>query len=280
MKHIINVGDKFGKLTVLDTNYKKKVGKSEFKACLCKCDCGNLTVVANRHLYQKKVKGCGCLHFHKINPGDKFGKLKAVRRVEDAVSANGSATYEVWECLCECGNIINVRAQNLRNNSKTDCGCVRREKRKSTPNKRYPVVKVGMQYGDWTVLREGKTSTRMTERTWICQCKCGTVKELREAAFKYGLTSDCGCTRGGRGGKPIEMVGKKFGRLTVIERAEDKVYRNNIREVRYLCQCDCGNYKVVRGDRLRLGYIRSCGCLSVDKAKHLDVGEELSALSY
>jgi hypothetical protein len=54
----------------------------------------------------------------------------------------------------------------------------------------------------------------------------------------------------------IEMVGKKFGKLTVIERV-------NGHASKWLCRCDCGNNKVVFGGNLRRGHTQSCGCKKV-----------------
>ena len=58
----------------------------------------------------------------------------------------------------------------------------------------------------------------------------------------------------------IEMAGKKFGRLTVIRRADGV---GNER-AHWECECDCGNHKVVSGDHLRSGHTQSCGCLATD----------------
>lgn len=54
----------------------------------------------------------------------------------------------------------------------------------------------------------------------------------------------------------VDITGRRFGRLTVIKRAE-----NSKRKVRWLCKCSCGIEKIVRGSHLRAGKIRSCGCL-------------------
>lgn len=54
----------------------------------------------------------------------------------------------------------------------------------------------------------------------------------------------------------IDMSGRRFGRLLVIGRAA-----NSGRGVRWECQCDCGQRKVVPGDSLRCGKSKSCGCL-------------------
>lgn len=54
----------------------------------------------------------------------------------------------------------------------------------------------------------------------------------------------------------IDLTGKRFGRLTVIERAG--IEKNGT--VKWLCKCDCGRMTVVRSFRLRSGITKSCGC--------------------
>ena len=53
----------------------------------------------------------------------------------------------------------------------------------------------------------------------------------------------------------IDLVGKRFGRLIVIEFALTKSYRNY-----WQCKCECGNIKQVREDSLKNGSTISCGC--------------------
>lgn len=52
--------------------------------------------------------------------------------------------------------------------------------------------------------------------------------------------------------KLIDLTGQKFGKLTVIEYVGDS---------KWLCRCECGDYKIVRGKSLRNGSCKSCGCL-------------------
>jgi hypothetical protein len=54
--------------------------------------------------------------------------------------------------------------------------------------------------------------------------------------------------------KPILMIGKKYGHLTVIaESPSAKGHR------KVLCKCDCGNTLVVDAGNLRSGHTTSCG---------------------
>ena len=57
--------------------------------------------------------------------------------------------------------------------------------------------------------------------------------------------------------KVIDMTGKSFGRLTVLSRAKNDKYG----KAQWLCQCDCGNQKIILGKSLRNGSTQSCGCL-------------------
>lgn len=59
----------------------------------------------------------------------------------------------------------------------------------------------------------------------------------------------------------IDLTGQRFGRLVVVERAENRIERNGNMVVQWLCKCDCGNYTVVRRADLTNGRTRSCGCL-------------------
>ena len=53
----------------------------------------------------------------------------------------------------------------------------------------------------------------------------------------------------------IDLKGQKFGKLTVIERAENKG-----KNTRWLCLCECGNKTIVHAISLRSGSTKSCGC--------------------
>ena len=66
-------------------------------------------------------------------------------------------------------------------------------------------------------------------------------------------------------GQPLNLIGEKYGRLTVVERAENMGVQTAWR-----CVCDCGNKITVRTNSLRTGNTRSCGCLHQDSPdKHI-----------
>lgn len=57
--------------------------------------------------------------------------------------------------------------------------------------------------------------------------------------------------------KVIVLTGQRFGRLTVISRAEN----DKVGQALWHCFCDCGNEIIVFGWNLRTGNTKSCGCL-------------------
>lgn len=54
----------------------------------------------------------------------------------------------------------------------------------------------------------------------------------------------------------LDLVGKIFGRLTVVEKASSGKYGH----VRWKCVCACGAEKTVTSSNLLRGSIKSCGC--------------------
>ena len=61
----------------------------------------------------------------------------------------------------------------------------------------------------------------------------------------------------------IDMMGKKFGRLEVVECAE----KNKYGSYAWKCKCECGGEIIVDGRSLRRGLTKSCGCLNNDVRK-------------
>lgn len=71
--------------------------------------------------------------------------------------------------------------------------------------------------------------------------------------------------------KKIPMIGKQFGRLTVI--AEEG--RTQLGIAVWLCLCECGNTISVRGTNLRNGRTSSCGCYKKEYAAQRRISHNL-----
>ena len=67
-------------------------------------------------------------------------------------------------------------------------------------------------------------------------------------------------------GRAKDITGERFGRLVVLGRTH-----NIGKDTAWLCQCDCGNYKVVRTSGLKTGDYVSCGCKAKENQKPKDI---------
>lgn len=94
-------------------------------------------------------------------------------------------------------------------------------------------------------------------KQYLCKCDCGKEKKALLKELKSGHVKSCGCLQGDRG----DMVGKIFGRLTVVE--YKGIYRNDVTNHTYRvwkCKCSCGNDTYKTTQELRSGQVNSCGC--------------------
>lgn len=108
----------------------------------------------------------------------------------------------------------------------------------------------GQRFGRLVVVSREENSKAGNLR-WLCQCDCGNTKIIQVNSLRTGLTKSCGCLR------LPDLTGQRFGRLTVIAKAEDRPTGCS----KWLCQCDCGNTSSVGNNALKSGHTKSCGCL-------------------
>lgn len=113
----------------------------------------------------------------------------------------------------------------------------------------------GQKFGRLTAIEPIRKSGRIL---WVCECECGNTKQILAINLTRGFTKSCGCLHNEELSKNrlINLDGKRFGRLVVLERTP-----GNKKDVYWTCLCDCGNIKSISGSRLRQGKTKSCGCL-------------------
>lgn len=115
---------------------------------------------------------------------------------------------------------------------------------------------IGQQFGYLTVIEDSGERADGSV-VWFCKCKCGNTKKIRARDLKRkgGGTKSCGCLLKEKVSK--NLVGQKFGKLIVLE---DSGQRDGS-EIKWKCQCDCGNICYVVGSSLRDHVTKSCGCI-------------------
>ena len=97
--------------------------------------------------------------------------------------------------------------------------------------------------------------TKIKAKMWKCQCDCGAIVVTRGTSLVSGHTKGCGQKHR----RYEDLSGKKFGRLTVLKQGEDEITSRGDRQIRWICQCDCGRQTLTRGIALRSGGTQSCG---------------------
>ena len=124
----------------------------------------------------------------------------------------------------------------------------------------------GQRFGRLTVIHRGNdktTANGSNQVTWLCKCDCGKTIEVRASSLRRGFTKSCGCLKDYRSdGFHKNLVGQKFGKLTVVSYIPIKDRENKRRN--WLCLCECGKYTQVSGDKLMNGHTKSCGCAVVE----------------
>lgn len=69
-----------------------------------------------------------------------------------------------------------------------------------------------------------------------------------------------------KGRKATDLLGKRFYKLLVLERANSYYIHptRQYKEAMWKCQCDCGETRIIRSSRITSGQAKSCGCLKRD----------------
>lgn len=199
-------GMRFERLTVVKRDYEKEEqrileGKKKRVYWICKCVCGNHVSVSTDNLKNGHTKSCGCLQkeFSKNKnenlKGVKFGRLTVIERdikKEQMRVSEGKNKVAYWICKCECGNIISVPTNNLKNGNTKSCGCYNLD----NIIKRNEEIKnnnIGKRFGKLTILSYDENGSTKKNTRYICKCDCGTVKSIQWSNLKSGCTTSCGC---------------------------------------------------------------------------------------
>lgn len=122
---------RFSKLVAIEVHSRDRHGRLRW---LCKCDCGNTSVVQSGNLRTGVTKSCGCnLHKPSICKKDslnkRFHRLVTIEEIK-----KGNKIYYI--CKCDCGNIATVWGAKLRHGTTKSCGCYKKEQSAKANKKR------------------------------------------------------------------------------------------------------------------------------------------------
>ena len=134
---------------------------------------------------------------------------------------------------------------------------------------------IGKVFGRLTVLYRVKSNTKNRSATWRCKCSCGAITDVIAPNLKSGHTLSCGCLQREKTSESrfIDETGNRYGRLTVLQRAEDYMSPKGFVTPMWLCMCDCGNQTTVNVNSLRKGVTISCGCYQKEQVSNRSVNK-------
>jgi hypothetical protein len=249
-------GKKYGRWSIVE----KATG-----GWLCECSCGKKRIVKTNSLIAGKSLSCGCYLSERRGAGGKknlkdlsghrFGRL-----LVEELAHRDSRGEAMWLCSCECGQFMVVRGSHLREGSTTSCGCYRKELRS--------LKLIGHQYGRLTVHSRASKKDSNGNYYWNCTCMCGNKCVVKGSSLIGGITKSCGCLNDEkRRAQAFNIIGKRFGRLTVVKRLGSKAG-----SALWLSECDCGNFKECVTADLTRGNTTSCGCYNREQSSRAHSG--------
>jgi len=120
-------------------------------------------------------------------------------------------------------------------------------------------IVVGEKYGRLTTIQKAGHSNDH-HLLWECRCDCGNITLVQSNNLGKS-TFSCGCFARDRSRQTNsrfddDVIGEKFGRLTVLGISEERASGHIVLK----CMCDCGNVTHVHASHIGKSS-RSCGCL-------------------
>ena len=168
-----------------------------------------------------------------------FGDYTVINRTEDHITEKGFHVPR-YNCVCKCGKEDILSGRTLEKN----------------PKCKHIDETIGKQFGCLSVLRRNDIHNNKTGyniKAYDCKCVCGKIIQVRSSNLPR--TNSCGCQW------KHDYIGKRFGRLIVLEKAERSFSTSGQSRTMWKCRCDCGNEVVVDDSGLTTGSTQSCGCL-------------------
>ena len=189
---------------------------------LCKCHCGKEFITSWNSLKMGTVISCGCFHSRGLRKDDEYRsrigevhnrlKILGYERIEKNGKSRG---YFDCECQCENKTRVIVRTDQLLSGNTKSCGCLQKEfasnlmknADKSNWKKSSRVYTKKVEFDNLELMSHvGETHNRLKiigcvrkesggrlRNFYTCECRCGTILDVRCEAVLKGTTKSCGC---------------------------------------------------------------------------------------
>jgi len=120
--------------------------------------------------------------------GQRFGRIVALHPTYKR-SSNGSI---IWNCKCDCGNLVAIALDSLVSGNTRSCGCLVNDTSRRIGQKNAKDY-AGQCFGRLTA--QYAIGANKCGITWKCKCDCGKYTNVYVANLINGSTKSCGCLR-------------------------------------------------------------------------------------
>ena len=250
------IGQTFGELTILKV-IKTEENSKIIRKCECRCSCGKITKPRLTAVINSRVRSCGHLKKKDYTQyiGQTFGELTILNVTHSSLKPNHGSTQK-FECLCSCGKKVDKNVYNVVNGNTKSCGHllgkVRRKRKDYTQH-------IGQKFNELTVLNVIKEEEK-SSIIWKyeCLCSCGEKVVKRANQVLSGRARSCGHLKGENLKKDYSnLIGQKFGELTILE-ISDPIKELNSRRIS-TCLCSCGRKVKSNFSAVINGQTKTCG---------------------
>jgi hypothetical protein len=139
------------------------------------------------------IPGAGPSSFRDLT-GNRFGRLTVENESDPQYTFfhGRKIKKRMWNCGCDCGNKLSIRACSLLSGNTKSCGCLLKDYLDNPPNKENLT---GKRFGKWTVQNEAfrRNKSGRLRRFWNCTCECGVRRQVSQASLRQGQSVSCGC---------------------------------------------------------------------------------------
>lgn len=121
--------------------------------------------------------------------GNKYNRLTVIRKTKEK-----SHNSYLWECKCDCGNVVKVKKWNITSGNTKSCGCYKKESIADIGRRNVDDL-TGESFGRLTVTKKDhvKKYKNNSNIYWLCKCECGNESVVKASHLKDGSIKSCGC---------------------------------------------------------------------------------------
>jgi len=249
------IGQTFGELTILKI-IKTEENSKIIRKCECRCSCGKITKPRVTDVIRGYIKSCG--HVRKRDYaeliGQTFGELTILKIVD---SKENSKLVRRCECRRSCGKRekVNKNLYSVLNGKTKSCGHLLGKSESGGRKRKDYTQYIGQTFNELTILNvkkeEGKSSIIWK---FECLCSCGEKVVKRANQVLSGRARSCGHLKKK---DYSNLIGQKFGELTILEISEP-IKELNSRRIS-TCLCSCGRKVKSNFSAVINGQTKTCG---------------------